>query len=87
MTLSEFYGMAYSTNGHRTVTAFVFEDDETRDDYRNNPSEGLILLVLQSNYQAKMYLKEKYANARVINFYSIGKDKIDVVIDLEEQKR
>lgn len=86
MTLSEFYEMAYSTNACRPVTAYVFGDDEARDDYRNNPREGEILFTLKSHYKASAYLKEKYANAKVRNFYTVGKDKIDVVIGLEENE-
>ena len=85
MTLSEFYNIAYSTNASRPVTMYVFEDAESRDSYRGNPREGEILLVLQSNYQASVFLKEQYANAIVRNFYAIGRNRIDVVIGFREK--
>lgn len=84
MTLSEFYEMAYSTSAGNPVTVYVFDDDETRDDYRSDAHNGEILFTLKSHYKASSFLNEKYANAKVQNFYAIGKNRIDVVIDLEE---
>lgn len=83
MTLSEFYNMAFSTSTE-PVTAYVFDDDETRDEYRSDAHNGGILFVLKSHYEAVTFLNEKYANVKVQNFYAIGKNRIDVVIDLEE---
>lgn len=82
MTLSEFYNMVFSTSTE-PVTAHVFDDDETRDEYRSDAHNGEILFVLKSHYEAKVFLNEKYANAKVQNFYATGKNQIDVVIDLE----
>lgn len=84
MTLNEFYEMAYSTNAGNPVTMCVFDDDETRDDYRSDARKGEILLTLKSHYKASSFLNAKYANAKVQNFYAIGANQIDVVIDLEE---
>ena len=86
MTLSEPYEMAYSTDASRPVTMYVFEDDESRDKYRNNPREGGILLVLQSHYKASVFLKEQYASAIVRNFYAIDRDQVDVVIGFREEE-
>lgn len=82
MTLSEFYNMAFSTS-IEPVTAYVFDDAETRDEYRSDAHNGEILFVLKSHYEAVTFLNEKYANVKVQNFYAIGKNRIDVVIDLE----
>ena len=49
MTLSEFYNMAFSTSTE-PVTAYVFDDDETRDEYRSDAHNGEILFVLKSHY-------------------------------------
>ena len=83
MTLSEFYNMTSSTSAE-PVTAYVFDDDETRDEYRSDAHNGEILFVLKSDYTASTFLNEKYANAKVKNFYAIGANRIDVVIGLEE---
>lgn len=84
MTLSEFYNMAFSTSAGEPVTAYVFDSDETRDDYRSDARNGEILFVLKSHYKARAFLNEKYANAKVQNFYAVGENLIDVVVDLEE---
>lgn len=83
MTLSEFYEMAYSTNASDTVAVYVFDSDETRDNYRRDPNYGGFMFTLQSEYKPAVFLTKKYANAKVQNFYAIGENRIDVVIDLE----
>lgn len=84
MTLSEFYEMVYSTSAGTPAMVYVFDSDETRDNYRNDTRDGEILFVLKSHYKASSFLNAKYANAKVQNFYAIGANQIDVVIDLEE---
>ncbi len=83
MTLSDFYNMAFSTSAGDPVTVYVFENNETRDDYRSDARNGEILFVLKSHYKARAFLNEKYANAKAQNFYAVGEDLIDVVVDLE----
>lgn len=85
MTLSEFYNMAFSTSTE-PVTAYVFDDDGTRDEYRSDARNGEILFVLKSHYEAKSFLNEKYANVKVQSFYAIGENLFDVVVDLEAGK-
>lgn len=68
MTLSEFYNMAFSASTE-PVTAYVFDDDGTRDEYRSDARNGEILFVLKSHYEAKTFLNEKVEDLKKARWY------------------
>lgn len=87
MTLSNFWSMCYSV-GKKPPMAVVFSDEDSVDEYVHC-EEGLssdggfqILFVLCSDRSAEGYLKKEYADAEVVSFRALTKDKIAICVNI-----
>lgn len=78
MTLTEFFSLAGGNMGLATIN--VFQKDK-RENYYVSENEGLKEFTLQSVFPADLILRDEYANAEVIAFWSTGKDNFDVEIE------
>ena len=78
MTLNEFCSLVGGDIGPATIN--VFQKDK-REKYYVSENEGLKEFTLQSVFPADSILRDEYANAEVIAFWSTGKDIFDVEIE------
>lgn len=78
MTLTEFCNLVGGDMGPATIN--VFQKDK-REKYYVSENEGFKEFTIQSVFPADSILRDEYANAEVIAFWSTGKDAFDVEIE------
>ena len=89
MTLQELSEMCFSCpDSSMPATVYVFDDEEDAYNWLNGKySDVTIALVICSNFRPDVWLKDRWANAKVDHFHCVGKDKLAVVIDLSRQEK
>lgn len=78
MTLNEFCSLVGGDMGPATIN--VFQKDK-RKKYYISENEGFKEFTIQSVFPAGTILRDEYASAEVIVFWSTGKDAFDVEIE------
>lgn len=78
MTLKEFCNLVSADMGPATINVF---QKGNRDKYYDSDSEGFKEFTFQSVFPVELILRDNYANAEVIAFWSTGKDDFDVEIE------
>lgn len=89
MTLQELSEMCFSCpDSSMPATVYVFNDGEDADNWLSGKyGDATIALVICSNFRSDVWLKDRWANAKVDHLYCVGKDKLAVVIDLSRQEK
>lgn len=81
MPLNDFIDMLFTVKN--TAMIRVFGNDYGIDAFLEGDDTGM-LFSFQSYMKPKVFLLEKYANAKVKNFYAADCDELYVVIEEEE---
>lgn len=82
MTLTQMINMIIT--GNADLTAYVFEDEQDRDEFRGNKQIDALLFAARSPYVFDTFIKDKYANAEVCKLCLVSCNEIDIVIDTGE---
>lgn len=70
------------------ATVYVFDDEEDAENWVDGKySDANIAFVIRSDYKTCVWLKDRYANAKVVFFHCVRKDVLAVVIDLSRQEK
>ena len=89
MTLSDFSEMCFSCpDSPLSAVIYVFDDEEDAENWVDGKySDANIAFVIRSDYKTCVWLKDRYANAKVVFFHCVRKDVLAVVIDLSRQEK
>ena len=87
MTLQELSEMCFSCpDSSMPATVYVFDDEEDAENWLNGKySAAHIALVICSIFRPDVWLKDRWANAKVDHFHCVSKDKLAVVIDTSRE--
>lgn len=88
VTLCEFSEMCFSCpDSSVPATIYVFDDEEYADHWLNGEEDDVyIALVICSAFRPDVWLKDRWANAKVEHFHCVSKDTLAVVIDTNRQE-
>ena len=90
MTLQEFTENAFRNPASKEpVKIYVFDDENSADNWIEDKYNGTknddfeIAMVIQSDYRAKVFLKDEWLNAEIQQFYVVEANTIAVVVNVE----
>lgn len=87
MTLQELSEMCFRCpDSSMPATVYVFDDEEDAENWVDGKySDANIAFVIRSDYKSCVWLKDRYANAKVVFFHCVRKDVLAVVIDTRQE--
>lgn len=83
MNLSDFANMVF-TNGKGALFC-VFDDEDIREAYRAGECEEPIFEV-RTPLQLRYVLNDRYSGAKVLHFYAVSENVLDVIIAEDEHE-